>query len=184
MVISVSLAPYLSTGGWPVSSASLSNTGTGSAARFYLPRGVAVDRVGNIYVADSLNNAIRWGAPAVPVLTSAAALNVLVGQNIAYVARFSGTLTGPYTAEGLPPGVTYDPDTGAFNRSQLEAWLRNPPAEKPMYTDIEEGEEYRGMPDLGLTEEEIDQLIDYLTTLGPVPPSPDGPTPTTDEAGS
>jgi cytochrome c oxidase subunit 2 len=78
----------------------------------------------------------------------------------------------------------YDPDTGAFNRSQLEAWLRNPPAEKPMYTDIEEGEEYRGMPDLGLTEEEIDQLIDYLTTLGPVPPSPDGPTPTNDEAGS
>jgi hypothetical protein len=40
------------------------------------------------------------------------------------------------------------------------------------------------MPDLGLTEEEIDQLVDYLTTLGPVPPSPDGPNPTTDEAGS
>jgi cytochrome c oxidase subunit 2 len=79
----------------------------------------------------------------------------------------------------------YDPDTGAFNRTQLERWLRNPPAEKPMYTELEEGEEYRGMPDLGLTEEEIDDLIDYLVTLGPTPPSPDGPAPTTDdEAGS
>ena len=26
----------------------------------------------------------------------------------------------------------YDPDTGVFNRSQVEAWLRNPPALKPM----------------------------------------------------
>ena len=40
------------------------------------------------------------------------------------------------------------------------------------------------MPDLGLSETEIDQLVDYLMTLGPAPPSPDGPTPTTDEAGS
>ena len=29
---------------------------------------------------------------------------------------------------------------------------------------------YRGMPDLNLTEEQIDQLVAYLTTLGPQPP--------------
>lgn len=78
----------------------------------------------------------------------------------------------------------YDADTGEFNENKLEAWLRNPPAEKPMYTDIAEGEQFRGMPDLGLTEEEIDELIEYLMTLGPVAPSPDGPEPTTSEAGS
>ena len=49
-----------------------------------------------------------------------------------------------------------------FNRAQLEAWLRNPPAQKPMYTDPTEGEAYRGMPDLDLTEDQIDQLVDYL----------------------
>jgi len=78
----------------------------------------------------------------------------------------------------------YDPVTGAFNRARLEAWIRNPPDEKPMYAVPPEGELPRGMPDLGLSEEEIDQVVDYLMTLGPAPPSPNGPTPTTDEAGS
>ena len=76
----------------------------------------------------------------------------------------------------------YDPDT-VFNQSQVEAWLRNPPALKPMYTEPPEGEQPRGMPDLGLSETEIDQLVDYLMTLGPVPAHLT-PTPTTDEAGS
>jgi cytochrome c oxidase subunit 2 len=78
----------------------------------------------------------------------------------------------------------YDPETGAFNRAQLEAWLRNPPDEKPMYAEPAEGELPRGMPDLGLSEAEIDQLVDYLVTLGPAARSPEGPNPTTDEAGS
>src|SRR5882762_7258845 len=35
--------------------------GTGSAARFYYPEGVATDSSGNVYVADSSNNTIRKG---------------------------------------------------------------------------------------------------------------------------
>jgi cytochrome c oxidase subunit 2 len=77
----------------------------------------------------------------------------------------------------------YDEDTGVFNRAAVEAWLRNPPRLKPMYTDIAEGEQYRGMPNLDLSEDQIDALVDYLVTLGELPPSPDGPTPTL-EAGS
>ena len=42
------------------SAGSLGSTdGTGSAARFYQPRGVAVDVAGNVYVADWLNHTIR-----------------------------------------------------------------------------------------------------------------------------
>ena len=38
--------------------------GTGNAARFYYPEGVAVDGAGNVYVADYKNNEIRKMSPA------------------------------------------------------------------------------------------------------------------------
>jgi sugar lactone lactonase YvrE len=46
------------------------NDGTGSAAQFYLPSGVAVDGSGNVYVADQYNDTIRKGHPAFVILTS------------------------------------------------------------------------------------------------------------------
>jgi cytochrome c oxidase subunit 2 len=105
----------------------------------------------------------------------------------AVVSRWAPNLTHLMSRETFAGSLfdLYDPETGEVDRSRLEAWLRNPPAEKPMYTTPAEGELPRGMPDLGLSEPEIDALVDYLLTLGPVPPSPTGPTPTpTDEAGS
>ncbi len=39
--------------------------GTGSAARFYNPTALAVDKAGNVYVADTDNQAIRVGRPAI-----------------------------------------------------------------------------------------------------------------------
>ena len=40
--------------------------GVGTAARFFLPRGIAVDSAGNLYVADNGNNTIRKGVPSLP----------------------------------------------------------------------------------------------------------------------
>ena len=57
----------------------------------------------------------------------------------------------------------YEPD-GSLNRTQLEAWLRNAPAEKPAYA-----EGRRGMPALGLGEGQIDDVVAYLQTLGAKP---------------
>ena len=61
---------------------------------------------------------------------------------------------------------TYNAD-GSLNRTDLEAWLRNPDALKANYT--EPGEKYRGMPDLDLSEQQIDDLVAYLAGLGARP---------------
>ena len=59
-------------------------------------------------------------------------------------------------------GVTAD----CLNVVELREWLRNPSAKKPMYADPTKLDKtnglYRGMPVLGLTEDQIDQLIAYL----------------------
>lgn len=64
--------------------------------------------------------------------------------------------------------VEADEIGGTLNRGDLEAWLRDPPAEKPMDAPAlpERGKgKIRGMPDLGLQEEQIDQLVAFLQTL-------------------
>ena len=59
-------------------------------------------------------------------------------------------------------GVTPD----CFDEAKLREWLRNAPAMKPMFADPKNlestGGKYRGMPNLNLKEDQIDQLIAYL----------------------
>ena len=52
-----------------------------------------------------------------------------------------------------------------FNRKALEAWLRNPPAEKAMKPGEQPSTNSRGMPNFNLSEDQIDQLVAFLTTL-------------------
>lgn len=56
-----------------------------------------------------------------------------------------------------------------LQQNDLREWLRNAPGKKPMYVDPTKleasGGLYRGMPYLGLSENDIDSLIAYLVTL-------------------
>src|SRR5690606_12168013 len=64
--------------------------------------------------------------------------------------------------------VDADEIGGTLNRADLEAWLRDPPGQKPMWApldDFQEGKKIRGMPNLNLSEEQIDQLVAFLETL-------------------
>ncbi len=58
-----------------------------------------------------------------------------------------------------PPGPTGTPKQ-CLNRDDLEAWLRDPNRLVPMAAS-----DGRGMPNLHLTEAEIDSLVAYLSTL-------------------
>ena len=78
------------------------------------------------------------------------------------------TVNGFEGANGrVGPDLTHLQDREVFagaifdlNDRNLRRWLRDPPAEKPM-----DPTNNMGMPNLGLTEEDIGKLIDYLHTL-------------------
>src|SRR3546814_8826294 len=55
--------------------------------------------------------------------------------------------------------VDIDEHGDTLNGAQLKAWMRDPPAEKPMYAPT------RGMPKLDLREAQNDALVAYIETL-------------------
>jgi len=79
--------------------------GTGSAAHFDFPNGVAVDSAGKVYVADTFNNTVRVGIEAPPVITT-------VGQLFVYQLETTGTTS--FMVSNLPPGLSFDTQLSAI----------------------------------------------------------------------
>ncbi|MEI6568350.1 MAG: Ig-like domain repeat protein, partial [Verrucomicrobiota bacterium] len=80
-------------GGWEVTTLAGTNPGMsdgiGSVARFNLPRGVTVDRLRNVYVADSANHCIRKISPLGVVTTLAGTNNSGAADGLGRAARFT-----------------------------------------------------------------------------------------------
>ena len=76
--------------------------GTGSAAQFWLPRSIAVDSGGNLYVGDCYNNRIRRVSPAGAVTT-------LAGEYPGYADGM-----GDFAAFDHPLGVAIDGEGNLF----------------------------------------------------------------------
>ena len=86
--------------------ASGSADGTGSAARFSSPAGIAVDSVGTVYVADTLNGTIRKISPQGVVTTLAGSPNVSV-PIAPYACAFTDGI-GAAAAFCGPEGIAVD----------------------------------------------------------------------------
>ena len=70
--------------------------GTGTAARFNNPGGVAVDPSGTVYVADFSNDTIRKGVPDPMITTQPSNQTVMAGQPATFTVAATGTTPASY----------------------------------------------------------------------------------------
>jgi hypothetical protein len=92
-----------------------STDGTGSAARFYFPSGVAVDTSGNVFVADSVNSTIRK-------VTSAGIVTTLAGT--AGASDYANG-TGSAARFRTPYGITVAAAGNVFVADSGDYTIRN-----------------------------------------------------------
>jgi hypothetical protein len=93
--------------------------GTGSAAAFNYPQGVATDTTGNVYVADTASNIIRKVTPAGVVTT-------LAGSVGSYSAVVTGSADGTGVAASFdhPTGIVTDGSGNVYVADTLNNTLR------------------------------------------------------------
>ncbi len=93
------------------------------------------------------------------------------------VAGAAPNLTHFATRTTFAGGIrnVWDPETLEFNANDLREWLRNPADVKANYTEAvsDDDPRMRGMPNLNLTTEEVDDLVALLESTG-LPPAVNG----------
>src|SRR5665213_3067444 len=99
-----------------------STNGTGTAASFNQPFGVAVDTVGNIYVTDTLNNLIRK-------ITSGGVVTTMAGEGSGFGVHGwpnpgSTNGMGPAASFNFPTGITVDSSGNVYIGDQNNNMIR------------------------------------------------------------
>ncbi|HEY5154543.1 MAG TPA: c-type cytochrome, partial [Acidimicrobiales bacterium] len=136
-----------------------------------------VDGVNNAKVADPEKGVKSLLVSGVaPNLTHFATRGTFIGsiQNL-YSPSSSSNPDEPGTpAETADPATVGNPGKALFgqdpapfyiNRPMLATWLRNPEKLKPAVNTPNAQGKYRGMPNLGLSTQQIDDLVAYLSSL-------------------
>jgi hypothetical protein len=96
--------------------------GTGSAAQFNVPMGVAVDENGNVYVADQLNDTIRIGVPVggggqVATPTFSPVTGTYTSTQSVTISCATSSTTIYYTTDGSTPTTSSSVYSGAITVS-------------------------------------------------------------------
>jgi sugar lactone lactonase YvrE len=118
--IVASTAVVTTLAGFPLSTGS--TDGTGTAARFYAPVGIASDTYGNVYVADTSNSTIRKiiASSAVVTTLAGAALSTGSTDGPGTIARFNT----PYAIACDPGGTVYVGDTTNYTIRKVVTYIQ------------------------------------------------------------
>ena len=104
-----------------------STDGTGTAALFYGPQGLAIDAGGNLYVADTNNHTIRKVVPSTGVVTTVAGLAGNSGSTDGLAAWPSSTIPRESPSTGRAISMWRIPTTTRSGLSRLRAWSARSP---------------------------------------------------------
>ena len=102
---------------------------------------------------------------AAPNLTHVMSRTTFAGSTYSLLTDACRTKLMEATPEAFGAMFLGGVESGCLNVVELKEWLRNAPEKKPMYPETNEDGKRRGMPALGLTENQINDLVEYLKTL-------------------
>ena len=121
-----------------------------------------VDTKGNPIIAAADQNLVSGAAPN---LTHIMSRTTFAGATYSLLTEECRATLLATPSESFGAAYLGGVSAGCLNVVELKEWLRNAPEKKPMYPKTKAAGKGRGMPALGLSEDQIDQVVAYLKTL-------------------